>query len=127
MLIEMVDGGIEEISNDFYDSPGCETCDYGSSYVSDFTVYMVSGDIKVHIDQMYDYAISEGYLMKLFLENVDSIKAMKEVDFYIWLKQEIEKELKGEYSWSNPEELEIDFVPHPIENNLNAARRLRRD
>lgn len=125
MLIEMVDGGIKEIETDSWDSPGCETCDYGSSYVNDFTVYMVSGNIKVHIDQMYSYATSEGFLMRLFLKNAGAIKKMTEQSFYEWLQSEFKKETSD--SWSSPDELTFDFIQHPISNNKDATRKLRRD
>ena len=34
LLLQFVDGGIVDIKQDNWSSPGCKTCDYGSSYVN---------------------------------------------------------------------------------------------
>lgn len=96
MLIELSDGGIKDIYTDTESYGGCDTCDYGSQYINDFTVYLTKGNIQVKIEQMYDYAVSEGYLMKLFLTNLEAIKKFTELDFYNWLKSELEAEFKEE-------------------------------
>ena len=96
MLIKLVDGGIKDIYTDTDSYAGCETCDYGSEYINEFTVYLTQGNIEFKISQMYEWAVSEDYLMKLFLQNVDAIKEMTEKQFFEWLKERLELDLKGE-------------------------------
>jgi hypothetical protein len=103
MLIELVDGGIKDIYTDTESYAGCETCDYGSQYINEFTVYLTKGNIQFKVEQMYDYAVSEDYLMKLFLQNVDKIKQLTEIQFYEWLKYNLEADFKD-----TVEEFKID-------------------
>jgi hypothetical protein len=94
MLIELLDGGIKDIYTDTESYNGCETCDYGSEYINEFTIYLTKGNIQFKVNQMYDYAVSEDYMMKLFLQNIDEIKQMTELNFFEWLKGNLEKEFK---------------------------------
>ncbi|MCR8982644.1 hypothetical protein [Brevibacillus laterosporus] len=71
MLLNMKDGGIEKIESDNSFSPGCESCDYGSSYINEFEIYMTTGKIEIKVDQMYEYALTDGYMMQLILPNVE--------------------------------------------------------
>lgn len=43
---------------------GCETCDYGSSYLSNLTIKTDKCTIKFEFDKMYDY-VSESDIMKM--------------------------------------------------------------
>ncbi|MCY9757695.1 hypothetical protein M5X00_26055 [Paenibacillus alvei] len=88
-LLPLVDGGIREILTDTTSYGGCETCDYGSSYINEFTVLMTQGNIEIKCDQMYEYALSEGYMMQLILPNVDTIKEMTERELFQWLQQKM--------------------------------------
>jgi hypothetical protein len=94
LLIEMINGGIKEIYTDTESYGGCETCDWGSEYINEFTIYLTKGNIQLKVVQMYDYALSEGYMMKLFLENIDGIKQMEEKQFFLWLKEKLENDIK---------------------------------
>lgn len=93
MLLELKDGGILNIESDLEFWSGCDTCDYGSRYINYFDVELTNKIIKVEVDQMYEYAMSEGQMMKIILSNVDSIKLMTENEFIKWLKIELEKEV----------------------------------
>lgn len=88
-LIDLVNGGIKEISTDSWHMDGCETCDYGSNYVSEFTVELTQGTLNIEYEKMYEYALSEDTLMKLFLINVNEIKAMTEKEFIEWLLESL--------------------------------------
>lgn len=96
MLIEMVDGGIIEVITDTDVEGGCETCDYGSEYINEFTIQLLSNTIEVKVNEMYEFALSEGYMMELFLKNVEVIKPMTEKDFSHWLKEKVLKEVDSE-------------------------------
>jgi len=87
MLAEMIDGGITDISSDFSYSRGCETCDYGSSYCSEYTIYLSDNSyIRVSASQMYDYHLSDGHMIKTIVWNLDEIKAMSINDLESWLE-----------------------------------------
>jgi len=98
MLIEMQDGGIKAVRYDQTHSSGCDTCDYGSSYIDEYDIEMTQGTIHVEVDQMYEYFLSEGYMMQLLIQNVDSIRQMTEDDFCTWLESEINKKKDSEYN-----------------------------
>jgi hypothetical protein len=45
---------------------------------------------------MYDYPLSEGFMMKLLLNNVDQVKEMIEREFVTWLENEINAEFEDD-------------------------------
>lgn len=92
MLIELQNGGIKEISTDTYSYGGCDTCDYGSSYINELEIELTQGTIYVTIDAMYDYALSDGYLIKLFIGNIDGIRGLTEGEFFEWFDITLRKE-----------------------------------
>lgn len=53
---------------------GCETCDYGSSYVNYITFRFNVGQINIETCQMYEYVVDEGSLMGFLLNNIEQIK-----------------------------------------------------
>lgn len=45
---------------------GCETCDYGSSYISNILIQFENGEeLKIETDQMYDYMVTEADYMQV--------------------------------------------------------------
>jgi len=108
MLIKLIDGGLLEIESDTWSERGCDTCDYGSSYVNKFEVELTSGKIYIEIDNMYEYAMSEGSMMEIMLKNIEDIKTMNESDFVEWLKVKIEKEVEENYC--DKDEVTFNFV-----------------
>lgn len=85
MLITMKNGGLTEIEEDNEQYDGCETCDYGSSYINEIDFFLTSGRFRVKSDNMYSYALTDGQLMKIVLPNVDKIKEMTEEEFVEWM------------------------------------------
>ena len=75
------------IETDKYYREGCPTCDYGSSYVNYITYEFSTGYIKVRVEEMYDYAISEAELMMFWLNNIDKIKQMTFDEICSFLKE----------------------------------------
>ena len=90
-LIKMVDGAIMNITqdDDFY--PGCETCDYGSSYINEVNIFLTKYKVHVNVSQMYNYTFSDGDMMKLFIGNLDEIKQMTEEQFTRWFMVKMEE------------------------------------
>ena len=88
----MVDGGIVDVWTDTeYYNGYCDTCDYGSSYINEFEITLRNMEISIKIDDMYEYAMSEGDLMKMLLINNDHLKTLTEDGFSEWLSVEIRK------------------------------------
>lgn len=87
MLIKMVDGGLVNYEDDFYSHGGCPTCDYGSEYISEIYITLTHYKIYVKTNQMYEYVISEGQMMKLLLSEYNTIQTMTEKEFIDWLKE----------------------------------------
>lgn len=92
ILMQLKDTYIEEIESDTDSYSGCETCDYGSSYVNEFTIIMENGRIEIKVDNMYYFGISESFLMKTFLQNAASISNMTESEFIAWLEQTFDED-----------------------------------
>lgn len=91
MLIKMVDGGIENYNDDTSHYDGCPTCDYGSEYINEINITLTHHTIYVKINQMYEYAISEGEMIKFFLTKYDTIQKMTENEFVGWFKNQLIK------------------------------------
>lgn len=90
MLIKMVDGGIVDYhDNSYCMSAGCPTCGYGSKYINEIDVRLTKCDIHVEINNMYEHALSEGHMMKIFLGEYDAIRNLTEKEFCRWLKAKL--------------------------------------
>jgi hypothetical protein len=97
-LLSLADGDILSFKEDHYcKSTGCETCNYGSSYVQDFTVVTTKGTARFDFSMMYEYAISHDFLMKTILRQVDTIRAMTLVNFIEWLAEQFRLACKDNY------------------------------
>jgi hypothetical protein len=89
MLIKMVDGGLVNYVDDCYHYSGCPTCDYDSEYINEVDITLTHYKIHIKINQMYDYVLSEGQMMKLFLSEYNTIQSMPEWLFVDWLKEKL--------------------------------------
>lgn len=96
MLLELIDGGIVNITSDTDFIPGnCSTCDFGASYVNQFTLSLKTREIHIEAEGNYEYPLSEGHMMKVILPNVDKIKTMTEDEFTKWIEIEIKNLVCG--------------------------------
>ena len=116
MLVELTDGGIKEIYADTDSYSGCETCDYGSSYINEYVIQMTKGELKVEVNQMYEHALSEGDMMKLMLTGIDEIKALSEDEFVEWVKVNIDK-LAQESAWGDAE-TKFEYTSYTVGGEL---------
>ena len=89
MLITMIDGGMVKYEDDSWHIPGCPTCNYGSSYITEIDITLTCYKVRIKIDTMYTYALSEGDMMRIFLSEYDGIKTMTENEFIDWLKEKL--------------------------------------
>lgn len=89
MLIKMIDGGMENYRDNSYSYDGCPTCNYGSEYINEIDITLTRYTIHVETNQMYEYVLSEGQMMKLFLSEYDAIQTMTEDEFIAWFKEQL--------------------------------------
>lgn len=89
MLITMLDGGLVNYTDDFHYYEGCPTCDYGSEYITEIDITLTHYTINVTTNQMYEYAITEGQMIKLFLSEYNTIQTMTEKEFIDWFKAKL--------------------------------------
>ena len=89
MLIKMIDGGLVNYTDDSYFYGGCPTCDYGSEYINEIDLTLTHYIIHVETNQMYEYVLSEGQMMKLFLSEYEAIQTMTEDEFIAWFKEKL--------------------------------------
>lgn len=84
MLIKMVDGGLVNYTDDCWHTNGCPTCDYGSEYVNEIDITLTKYKIHARTNQMYEYVLSEGQMIRLFLSEYNTIEKMTENEFVDW-------------------------------------------
>ena len=96
MLIKMIDGGMLNYSDDTSYISGCPTCDYGSEYINEIRIDLIKYKIFVKLNQMYDFALSEGEMIKLFLSNYNEIQGLTEKEFIDWIKQKLYEIVQGD-------------------------------
>ena len=89
MLINMLDGGLVNYTDDQYSYAGCPTCDYGSEYINEIDITLTKYKIHMKTNQMYEFVLSEGQMMKLFLTDYNAIQKMTEDEFIVWFKEKI--------------------------------------
>lgn len=89
MLIKMLDGGILDYADDYYHYDGCPTCNYESEYINEIDITLTHYTIHVKTNQMYEYVLSEGQMMKLFLTEYNIIQTMTEKEFVDWFKAKL--------------------------------------
>lgn len=89
MLIKMLDGGILNYEDGCYCYEGCPTCNYGSEYINEIDITLMHHMIHIKTNQMYEYALSEGQMVRLFLTEYDTIRTMTEKEFIDWLKAKL--------------------------------------
>jgi len=94
VIMPLKDGGILSVDYSTEEHPGCETCDYGSKYIDDFTIDMTTLKADVRIDVMYEHAISENWLMRRLLS---ADRNMTEREFVDWLGSVLTEELGHSY------------------------------
>lgn len=88
MVLKMVDGGIVDIEYDSYcDSWGCETCGYGSSYINSIVIILTSRTLEITLDNEYEYAMNESFLIKYFASNTHLFTTFSEEQFVTYLKE----------------------------------------
>lgn len=88
-LIKFSDGYMSDIQTEHSSYSGCETCDYGSKYINELTFVLSKRNVTYHISNMYDYAVSEGWLMQTILPRICEIQKMSEDEFITWIKNEL--------------------------------------
>lgn len=102
LYLTMIDGGLVNYKDDQCYYEGCPTCDYGSEYITEIDVTLTQYKIHISTNKMYDYALSEGDMLKIFLSNCNLIQSMTEKEFIDWLKTKlleiVDEDEMGEYS-----------------------------
>lgn len=89
MLIKMVDGGLVNYTDNYNYVEGCPTCDYGSEYITELDIDLTKYKLHIETNKMYDYVLSEGQMIKLFLSEYNNIQSMTEAEFIGWFKKKL--------------------------------------
>lgn len=114
MLIKMLDGGLVNYTDDSYHYDGCPTCDYGSEYINEIDITLTHYKIHVKTNQMYEYVLSEGQMIHLFLSEYNTIQAMTEKEFIDWFKAHLSDgivdEVKEEFYNECIEQFEVTEI-----------------
>lgn len=63
---------VKKVSYNEDSTGGCETCNYGSSYVNEIEITLEDGTYtNIKVDQMYEYLLSESDYMQLIANSND--------------------------------------------------------
>jgi hypothetical protein len=89
MIQKLANGGILNIEDDYDYSGGCETCDYGSRYITEIIFELTSRFVIIKTTEMYEYAIKLGNIIELLTNNTKKMEQMAESEFGPWIKDEI--------------------------------------
>ena len=100
-LIDLKNGAIKSIDYDTWSAPGCDTCDYGSRYVNEYDFVLSKGTLHIEVNNMYEYAFSEGDMMKILLSNIEEIKELTESEFVNWIIYEIKESSADDVVYSH--------------------------
>ena len=95
MLLSLQDGGILNIDDSKEYFSGCETCDFGSSYINYFHIELTTMNINIEASESYEYPLSDNHIMKIILPNIGSIQKKNEEEFSEWLQKSLMKEVKN--------------------------------
>lgn len=91
LILKLQDGGIVDIKDDMYHFDGCPTCDYGSEYITELDITFTQYKLHIEINNMYNFGVTQGDVMRIILKNVDKILNMTEFGFCEWLCNEFKK------------------------------------
>lgn len=70
---------------------------YVDLYVTHFIIELSSKDIEVIVRDKDGFIFDESYIMKLFINNLDHIRNLKESEFFEWLENKLNKNFKDFY------------------------------
>lgn len=94
ILLKLKDGGIVEISTDKDSMDGCPTCGYGGRYTNHYDIELTKSKVQIRASEMYDYPLTDDYMMKAILPNIDLIREMTEKEFVQWIENKLNAELE---------------------------------
>lgn len=98
MLLKMKDGGILDFDHDKSYTSGCETCDYGAVYTSEFIIKLTKISIEIDFKSSIDYEVSLSDIMKILFQTLDIIQEMEEMEFAEWFKSSC-KEISEKFTY----------------------------
>ncbi|HBG4932999.1 hypothetical protein C4015_02295 [Clostridioides difficile] len=93
VLIHLTNGAIVDITTEQGYSSGCETCDYGTRYITDLMIiYKNKKKDIIRDESMYDYGMSLSSIMKAILNHQEDIEKLKEEEVAEFIKNKLENE-----------------------------------
>lgn len=110
--IKMVDCVLLNVEYDSWSRSGCETCDYGSCYHSEFILHFDLAKIKIYCEQMYEYALSEGFMMKYLLMNIEELKQLDFKGVFYRIKWDMANIDVNEFDelWCCDSDIEVELI-----------------
>lgn len=88
-IVKLTDGAIIDILYNQSYWRMCDTCDYGSKYINEWWVKTTNHVIHVKYNNHGGYCVSENWILQLFLQNLDKIKNMSQVDLFNFITNEV--------------------------------------
>lgn len=96
-LFKLKDGFLISFDIDNWcESSGCETCNFGSEYINECNIIFSDYLVNIKISEMYEYAISTDFWIKLFCQNCLIFTSMTQKEVINFIENKI-KEIDTHY------------------------------
>lgn len=93
--IKFADGNELEYYNDStYCYGGCPTCDYGSEYINEISIWTTNYHIDIELNQMYEYAFSTADAIMIFAIDMHNMSEKQFLDYVKTKFEEYDSTLK---------------------------------
>lgn len=96
--LKLIDGGIKSIDCNKtygYENDKPFTTEYITAYVCIIKIRLANKKIEIRVVGNWSHAYSKEDLTSLILNNSNTITGMTEIEFYSWIENQIEKEIKS--------------------------------
>ena len=98
-IIKLDDGGLVDIMTGQQYNPGCPTCDYGSDYIDNITMYFSKYKFSLETHKMYDYAMNTATIIKIIANRPKVLTERMFIDYFIDSLKEISSSSYSEFKF----------------------------
>ena len=99
-IFNLDDGGLVDILTGQMYNPGCPTCDYGSDYIDNITMYFSKYKFSMETHKMYEYAMNTATIIKIIANRPKVLTERMFIDYFIDSLKELSTNIYSEFKFS---------------------------
>ena len=99
-IFNLDDGGLVDILTGQMYNPGCPTCDYGSDYIDNITMYFSKYKFSLETHKMYEYAMNTATIIKIIANRPKVLTERMFIDYFIDSLKELSTSIYSEFKFS---------------------------